>query len=111
MSKVTFHHASADADVLDVDAGTSLMRAAVHHGVRGIVGECGGQAMCATCHVYVREPYLDALPAMSEDEEEMLECTAAERDERRSRLGCQLTLGAAAGGIEEVEVDVPATQI
>jgi 2Fe-2S ferredoxin len=57
----------------------------------------------------VREPHLDALPAISEDEEEMLECTAAPRDERRSRLGCQLTLGA--GGLEEVEVDVPATQI
>ncbi|WP_442800067.1 hypothetical protein [Nocardia sp. NBC_01730] len=30
------------------------MHAAVHNGVTGIVGECGGQAMCATCHVLVR---------------------------------------------------------
>jgi ferredoxin, 2Fe-2S len=56
----------------------------------------------------VREPYLDAVPGIGEDEEEMLDCTAAPRDERRSRLGCQLTLG---GDLEEVEVDVPATQI
>lgn len=110
MPKVIFHRDGGATDVV-VDAGSNVMRAAVQNGVAGIVGECGGQAMCATCHVYVREAYLDALPAMSEDEEEMLECTAAERDERRSRLGCQLTLGAAVGGVEEVEVDVPASQI
>ena len=108
MPKVTFHHASADADVLDVDAGTSLMRAAVHHGVRGIVGECGGQAMCATCHVYVREPYLDALPEISEDEDEMLDCTVAPRDDLRSRLGCQLVVG---GVRDEIQVDVPSNQV
>ncbi len=108
MPKATFHHDGAGADVLDVAAGTNLMRAAVQNGVPGIIGECGGQAMCATCHVYVDEPYLDSLPEIGEDEEEMLDCTAAPRDELRSRLGCQLTLG---GGLEEVEVDVPATQI
>ena len=108
MPKVTFHHEGASADVLDVEAGTSLMRAAVHHGVRGIVGECGGQAMCATCHVYVREPYLDSLPEISEDEDEMLDCAVAPRDDRRSRLGCQVIVG---GGIEEIQVDVPASQV
>jgi len=108
MPKVTFHHDGGDADVLDVAAGTSLMRAAVGQGVRGIVGECGGQAMCATCHVYVREPYLDSLPDMSEDEDEMLDCTVAPRDERRSRLGCQVVAGADLDGIQ---VDVPATQV
>ncbi len=108
MPKVTFHHDGGDSDVLDVPAGTSLMRAAVGHGVRGIVGECGGQAMCATCHVYVREPYLDALPELSEDEDEMLDCTVAPRDERRSRLGCQVVVG---GELDDLQVDVPATQV
>ena len=109
MPKVTFHHDGGSSDdVLDVAAGTSLMRAAVHEGVRGIVGECGGQAMCATCHVYVREPHLDALPEMSEDEDEMLDCTVAPRDERRSRLGCQVVVG---GDLDEIQVDIPATQV
>jgi ferredoxin, 2Fe-2S len=108
MSKATFHHDGAQADVVEVGAGTSLMRAAVRGGVPGIVGECGGQAMCATCHVYVHEPYLDALPEMSEDEDEMLDCTVAPRDERRSRLGCQIVLG---DDLDEIEVDVPASQV
>lgn len=108
MPKVTYFHDSAVADVLDVASGTSLMRAAVQHGVRGIVGECGGQAMCATCHVYVREPFLDALPEMSEDEDEMLDCAVAPRDPARSRLGCQVVVDESLG---DVQVDVPASQV
>ncbi|QYN39070.1 2Fe-2S iron-sulfur cluster binding domain-containing protein [Pseudonocardia sp. DSM 110487] len=108
MPKVIYHHEDGATETVAADAGSNVMRAAVQNGVAGIVGECGGQAMCATCHVYVREAHLDSLPEIGEDEEEMLDCTAAPRDERRSRLGCQLTLG---GDLEEVEVDVPATQI
>ncbi|MQA34428.1 2Fe-2S iron-sulfur cluster-binding protein [Modestobacter roseus] len=108
MPTVTYHHDGGTADVLDVEPGTSLMRAAVRNGVRGIVGECGGQAMCATCHVYVRDPYLGALPDISEDEEEMLDCTTAPRDADRSRLGCQVVVGP---DLDEIEVDVPASQV
>lgn len=108
MPTVIFNHASGETDVVDAAAGATVMRAALQNGVAGIVGECGGQAMCATCHVYVRDDYVDRLPEIGEDEEEMLECTAGPRDERRSRLGCQLTLGP---DLEEVEVDVPASQI
>ncbi|PXY18808.1 2Fe-2S iron-sulfur cluster-binding protein [Prauserella muralis] len=108
MPKVVFHHHGDTSTVVEADAGSNVMRAAVQNGVAGIVGECGGQAMCATCHVYVRESHLGALPPISEDEEEMLDCTAAPRDDRRSRLGCQLTLGE---GLEEVEVDVPGAQL
>ncbi|MGW6174186.1 2Fe-2S iron-sulfur cluster-binding protein [Arthrobacter sp. NPDC055138] len=107
MAKVSFHHSDGAVDVVDVEPGTSVMRAAVTNGVAGIVGECGGQAMCATCHVYVREEYLDGLPQIGEDEEEMLDCTASPRDDARSRLGCQLTAG---NDFAEIEVDLPAEQ-
>lgn len=108
MAKVIFHHSAATPDVLDVEPGTSLMRAALTHGVTGIVGECGGQAMCATCHVYVREPYVDRLPTMGEDEDEMLDCTTAARDAARSRLACQIPVGPE---LDAVEVDVPSSQV
>ncbi|MEH0580394.1 MULTISPECIES: 2Fe-2S iron-sulfur cluster-binding protein [Streptomyces] len=108
MPKIIFHHAGGGTDIVEVDAGVSLMRAAVENGVAGIVGECGGQAMCATCHVLVRDSYLSELPPIGDDEEEMLECTATPRDGLRSRLGCQLTLGA---DLQEVEVDVPESQV
>lgn len=106
--EIAFHHVGGAADVIQVEPGQTVMRAAVQHSVSGIVGECGGQAMCATCHVLVREKYLGQLPPISEDEEEMLECTAAPRDPRRSRLGCQLVMGSE---LQEVAVDVPDTQL
>lgn len=108
MTKILFHHPDGSVDTLDVPGGTSLMRAAVSNGVKGIVGECGGQAMCATCHVYVRADYLDRLPPMSEDEDEMLDCTTSERDQNRSRLGCQIETS---DDLNEVEVDLPTTQL
>jgi 2Fe-2S ferredoxin len=60
--------------------------------------------MCATCHVYVRDEFLDDLPEMSEDEDEMLDEAAAPRDPVHSRLGCQLHLQDA---LSTLEVDVP----
>jgi 2Fe-2S ferredoxin len=47
--------------------------------------------MCATCHVYVDASQLDRLPPVSATEDEMLECTRAERREN-SRLSCQLVV-------------------
>lgn len=108
MPTVNYHHADGATDVLTPPAGSSVMRAAVQAGIRGIVGECGGQAMCATCHVYVRPDWLDALPEIGDEEDEMLDCTATPRDARRSRLACQLTLGA---DLEQIEVDVPGSQV
>ncbi|EMY34454.1 ferredoxin [Arthrobacter crystallopoietes BAB-32] len=107
MAKVSFHHGDGAVDIIEADDGISVMRAAVTNGVAGIVGECGGQAMCATCHVYVREEYLEGLSGIGGDEDEMLDCTASPRDAVRSRLGCQLRAGE---DFAEIEVDVPAEQ-
>lgn len=65
------------------------MQGAVAHGVEGIIGECGGSCVCATCHCYVDADRLSDLPPPSDDELELLGCVAAER-RPNSRLGCQL---------------------
>ncbi len=83
---------------LDVPEGHSVMQEAVGRGVAGIVGECGGSAMCATCHVYVDPRWSDKLPAPLANELEMLECTAVER-RAESRLCCQIKPGAALDGL------------
>lgn len=105
MAKISYHHPDGSVDHVEVDNGTSVMRAAVTHGVPGIVGECGGQAMCATCHVYVHTRHVSELPPIGEEEDEMLHCTAAPRDLDRSRLGCQLPVSG------DLEVDVPEGQL
>lgn len=107
MPTITFTQPSGEATVLTVDEGTSLMRAAVTNGIEGIVGECGGQAMCATCHVFVRPEFAAQLPEISDDEEEMLDCTTAERTES-SRLGCQIKMSST---LSNIVVDVPSDQV
>jgi len=66
--------------------------------VRGIVGECGGSAMCATCHVYVDAAWLPRLSPPLSNELEMLECTTSERLPE-GRLSCQIKMHAALDGL------------
>jgi len=58
MPRVTYVSYDGKSTALDVPLGTSVMQAAVLNGLDGIVAECGGSCMCATCHVYVREDQL-----------------------------------------------------
>ncbi len=107
MPNVTYVHVDGSRSTLDVPLGTSLMEAAIAAGLDGIVAECGGNQMCATCHVYVEAGGAGRLPAMDEGEDEMLEATASER-RPNSRLSCQLV---ADEDFEGLVVDLPEFQI
>jgi 2Fe-2S ferredoxin len=87
--KIVFIAADGTQDNVDAAVGTTVMRTAVLAGIDGIVAECGGNAMCATCHVHVAAT--DLLPPMSPVEDELLEATASER-RADSRLSCQLPI-------------------
>ena len=98
MAHVTYISHKGERTELDVTTGTSLMMAACDEGLDGIVGECGGSAMCATCHVYVAPEWLAKLPPQSADEDALLDGTAAER-KPNSRLSCQIHASDAIDGI------------
>lgn len=91
MATIKYIDQAGGETVLAVPAGTSVMQAAVNNGLPGIVGECGGSAMCATCHVYVDEQDIHKFEPPGAPEREMLECTSAPLRET-SRLGCQLAV-------------------
>src|SRR5712692_1018493 len=91
MPRVTYIDNGGKETTLDIAVGTSVMQAAVLHGLDGIVAECGGSCMCATCHVYVREDQLSKLPEMELGEDAMLDGTASPR-RPNSRLSCQLVM-------------------
>lgn len=91
MPSITFIHSDGCHETVEADRGASAMVIALTHGVDGIVGECGGNAMCATCHVYVDEAWLEKLAPRSDDEDALLDGTAAER-QPNSRLSCQIKL-------------------
>ena len=107
MPRVTYISPDGNQTTLDIPVGTSVMQAAVLHGVDGIVAECGGSCMCATCHVYVRDDQLALTPPIEADEDAMLEGTASPR-RPNSRLGCQLIVSAQMDGLV---VHLPETQI
>ena len=70
--------------------GQSLMQNAVDHGVPGILGDCGGECSCATCHAYVDEAWLALLPERSRDEAQLL--AGVIDPAPNSRLTCQLRM-------------------
>jgi len=98
MPDINFILADGSERGLEAPEGVSVMAAATGSGVPGIVAECGGSAMCATCHVYVNPQWLVRLPPPLANELEMLDCTAAERLPN-SRLSCQIKLSAELDGI------------
>jgi 2Fe-2S ferredoxin len=65
----------------------------------GVAAICGGMCSCATCHVYVAEPWLDRLPPMQGDEKEILQELESYRP-RGSRLSCQIPVEAPLAGLE-----------
>ncbi|AXB48760.1 2Fe-2S iron-sulfur cluster-binding protein [Amycolatopsis albispora] len=106
MPKVFYIQPDGSETVVEAVAGDSVMQTAVRNGVSGIVGQCGGSLSCATCHVFLAEENADDFAPVSEDEDEMLDCAATEREDN-SRLSCQLVL---ADG-QEVRVTVPEAQL
>ena len=106
MSKVIFTSAAGQTTEVEATAGDSVMETAVRNGVPGIVAECGGSLSCATCHVFVDDADLAALPAMEEMEDEMLWGTAVDRQEN-SRLSCQIRVCEGA----DLHVTTPETQV
>jgi 2Fe-2S ferredoxin len=80
-----------------VPTGLTLLRAALDNGIAGILGDCGGNCTCATCHIYAEGPAAALLPAPREDETAMLE--GALHPCQTSRLACQLAVTTALDGL------------
>jgi 2Fe-2S ferredoxin len=91
MPTITFIHPDDRTRQVEAAIGESAMQAATRNGIDEIVAECGGNAMCATCHVYVDEGWADRLDAVSDNEDALLDGVAAERLPT-SRLSCQIEI-------------------
>ncbi|WNM31840.1 2Fe-2S iron-sulfur cluster-binding protein [Streptomyces sp. Li-HN-5-11] len=107
MPTVIFQLPDGTERKVTAESGTALMQAAVSNGVEGIVAECGGNASCATCHVYVADAQCELVGPPNDVEDEMLDFTAAER-RPTSRLSCQIQLSDALDGLV---VHVPEEQV
>ena len=106
MPKVVFISSGGDPSVVDATVGDSLMLAATQNGVDGIIAECGGNASCATCHVWVRDEFFSLLGEPEDMEEDLLEMAVTER-RAGSRLSCQIAVTEEMDGLT---VDIPPEQ-
>jgi ferredoxin, 2Fe-2S len=98
MTTITFIHPDNRSEQVEAENGASVMLAALTHGLNGIVAECGGNAVCATCHVYVDEAWAAKLDPVGDDEDALLDGTASERLPN-SRLSCQIKVTPALDGL------------
>lgn len=90
MAVVTFISHDGEKREAPLEDDQSLMQVAVDNLVPGIDGDCGGEAACGTCHVFVDDQWVDTVGRSGPVEEEMLAMNP-ER-EPTSRLSCQMTV-------------------
>ena len=97
MPKLIVVNRAGEEQAVDGDKGLSVMEVIRDNGFDELLALCGGCCSCATCHVYVDPAFADALPAMSEDENDLLD-SSDHRDET-SRLSCQIEVTDALDGM------------
>ena len=105
MAKITYITNDNKNHTIDVDNGLTVMEGAVQNDIPGIDADCGGGMACATCHVYVKEEWLDKLPKKEDGEEDMLDM--AYEPNKFSRLSCQLIISDELDGLT---VSIPSKQ-
>ncbi len=106
MSKITYIEYSGKSHTIDVANGLTVMEGAVQNNIPGIDADCGGSMACATCHVYVKEEWLNRLPKKEDGEEDMLDM--AFEPKKNSRLSCQLMVSEQLDGLV---VNLPEKQV
>jgi 2Fe-2S ferredoxin len=82
---------------LDGEAGLSVMEVIRDGGIDELLALCGGNCSCATCHVHVDPAFIDKLPPLGPDEDDLLDSTADRNG--TSRLSCQLPFTDALDGM------------
>jgi 2Fe-2S ferredoxin len=107
MPTIHFIHPNGQTTSLDVDVGKSVMSVCRDHGFEVVLAECGGSALCATCHVYIDADQFEIFTPPNEVEHQMLEFVASER-KPTSRLSCQLTIN---DQCDDLKVFLPSQQI
>ena len=105
MAKISYITHDKKTYTVEVDNGLTVMEGAVQNDIPGIDADCGGGMACATCHVYIKEDWLNKLPKKEEGEEDMLDM--AFEPKTNSRLSCQLIVS---DEIDGITVNIPSKQ-
>ena len=88
MPKLIVTTREGETSEIEVENGLTVMEAIRDNGFDELLALCGGCCSCATCHVHIDPAFAEHLPAMSEDEDDLLE--SSDHRDANSRLGCQI---------------------
>ncbi len=88
MPMITVISRSGQETEVEAETGRTLMEVIRDNGFDELLALCGGCCSCATCHVHVDPDFADKLPAMSEDENDLLD--SSDHRNEYSRLSCQV---------------------
>ena len=105
MPKITYIENNGKSQTVEVAEGLTVMEGAVQNNIPGIDADCGGGMACATCHVYVKEEWLNKIPKKEDGEEDMLDM--AFEPNKFSRLSCQVIVSDELDGLV---VKIPSKQ-
>ena len=97
MAKLVIVNREGAETEVDVKNGYTVMEAIRDNGFDELLALCGGCCSCATCHVVVDPDFADKLPAMSPDENDLLD--SSDHRVATSRLSCQVKMTDALDGL------------
>ena len=90
MAKITYITHDNQKHEVEVQNGLTVMEGAIQNDIPGIDADCGGGMACATCHVYVKEEWLNKLNKTEDAEQDMIDM--AFEPKKNSRLSCQIVV-------------------
>ena len=98
MPQITVVNQSGEESSVEATVGRTLMETIRDSGFDELLALCGGCCSCATCHVHIDPAFMDKIPAMSEDENDLLD--SSDHRNEFSRLSCQVPVTDALAGLK-----------
>lgn len=98
MPKLVVVNRDGEESTIEVAEGLTVMEAIRDNGYDELLALCGGCCSCATCHIHVDPAFMKKLPAISEDEDDLLE--SSDHRAETSRLSCQVPFTAELDGLK-----------
>ena len=90
MPKLIVVRSNGDETVIEGQVGRSVMELMRDNGIDELLALCGGCCSCATCHVWVDPAFIDRLPEMGNQENDLLR--NSQHRKANSRLSCQIKM-------------------
>ena len=100
MGKLVIVNREGAETEVEVPNGFTVMEAIRDNGFDELLALCGGCCSCATCHVHIDPTFADKVPAMSEDENDLLD--SSDHRNEYSRLSCQVKMSDALDGLRVI---------